>query len=186
MRTFALLIVAALCPTAALAINQTYEGTLVPDNGARAIPIVVELSEAGTFLHGSVMTSSPVTGKGVIDGGSNVGGNCTVSVVLSKTASLRLRGACEEKSYTGYYRLRDTQKRTETTGSFRLTSKATETPRSDVAHGTTTTACTKSSTMCLSACPSDDPAAETLCANRCRAKLKACKGQIKRAPTIAE
>jgi hypothetical protein len=181
IRAVALLIAAALAPAVAFAINQTYEGTLVPDTGARTIPIVVELNEVGTFLHGNVTTSSPVVGKGVIDGGGNVGGNCTVYVVLSKTVSLRLRGTCEEKSYTGYYRLRDSQKRTETTGSFRLTSKVAESGKTDIARGTTMTACTRSSSMCLSACPSDDPTAEALCA-----KLKTCKGQIKKAPAIVE
>jgi hypothetical protein len=186
IRSAALLIAVALCPTATFAINKVYEGTLVPDNGARAIPIVVEIDEVSTFLRGSVTTSPPLVGKGLIDSGTIVGGSCTVSAGLSKTVSLRLRGTCGEKSYTGYYLLRDAQKRTETTGSFRLTGKVSESSKIEAARGTTMSACTKSNAMCLSACPSDDPTAEALCANRCRVRLKTCKGQIKKAPAIVE
>ena len=190
-RGFALLILCALYPALAFGLDQTYEGKLVPDIGPLQIPIVVEIHEFGTFLRGTVKTSPPVKGDAPIQSGGIVGSLCSVNVVLSKTISLRLRGTCEQKTYTGYYTLFDAQKKTATNGTFRLVSKVAEVAKADAPRGTvgtasSATACTKSNALCLSACPRDDSTAEALCANHCRTKLKTCKAQIKKPPAIAE
>ncbi|MEO8302871.1 MAG: hypothetical protein ABI724_02015 [Betaproteobacteria bacterium] len=190
-RGFALLILGALYPVLAFGLDQTYEGKLVPDSGSAPIPIVVEVKEVATFLRGSVKTSSPIMGNGAIESGGNVSGQCTVNVALSKTISLRLRGTCEQKSYSGYYTLYDSQTRSATTGSFKLAGKAPETAKVDGGHGAAgttggTISCAKSNTLCLSACPRDYSTGAALCANHCRAKLKTCRGPAKKPPAIAE
>ena len=190
-RGIALLLFSALYPALAFGLVQTYEGKLVPDNGSAPIPIVVEFNDTGTFLRGNVKTSSPVRGSAPIESGGKNAGQCTVNVAINTTMSLRLKGTCDQKSYVGTYALLDGPKRLTTIGSFQLTGKASEAAKPDAARGTqgamgTATACMKSNTHCLSACPRDDSTAAALCANHCRTKYKTCKAPPKKPPVVAE
>ena len=42
----------------------------------------------------------------------------------------------------------------------------------------TVSACLKTNTRCLAACPRGDTEIEYLCSNRCRTKLQSCKAQV--------
>lgn len=188
-RQLTLLLIAALCPALAFALNETYEGALQPDGRDPPIPIVVELRDTGTFLTGTVKTSSPLKGEGPIDSGGNVNGRCTANVTLSKGFRLRLYGSCEKTGFTGIYTLWDSRGRSVTNGSFRLTRKVAASVKPD-SMGTTTSvhsaaACLKANTQCLIACPREDESVESFCSNHCRTKLRICKGQIKKPPLAA-
>ena len=52
--------------------------------------------------------------------------------------------------------------------------------------GLTPTRCFKGNTACLLACPRGDQNAELLCVNRCKQKLKACKGSKSWAPELPD
>ena len=185
-RQLALLVFAALCPALAIALNETYEGMLQPDNRDPRIPIIVELRDLGaSSLKGNVQASPPYKGNAPIESGANVLGQCTVNVVLSKTVTLRLDGSCEQAAFTGTYMLWDTQKRTVTRGDFRLTRKAQESAKVDDARNTkasanSAAACLKANTQCLLACPRGDSGVEFVCSNHCRTKLRTCKSRTKR------
>jgi hypothetical protein len=172
-----LLVVAALFPALASALNETYEGMLEPENRSPKIPIVVVLRDLGIALEGTVKTSTPYKASAPIGNGGNVYGQCTVNVDLSKTVSLRLFGSCDPDAFTGSYILWDKQKRTMTRGSFRLPRKVPEPVKLDTRRAATPSSCLRANTQCLIACPRDDEAAEFVCSNRCRTKLQTCKAQ---------
>ena len=189
-RQLTLLAFVALCPALALALDERYEGVLQPDNRDPSIPIVVELREVGPILQGSVKTSAPLKGSAPIDSGSNVYGQCAVTVELSKTVTLRLSGRCERSAYAGIYTLSDKQKRTVTIGSFNLARKAPEGAELDrtriTSMASTATGCMKANAQCLVACPRGDESAEFMCSNHCRVKLRLCKSHIKKPPPETE
>jgi len=184
-RQLALLVFAALCPALAFALDETYEGTLQPDNRDPRIPIIIELHDLGASLKGNVQTSAPYKGDAPIESGANVFGQCSVNVVLSKTVTLRLDGSCEQTAFTGTYMLWDTQKRTVTRGDFRLTRKVQASAKVDdksntKASANSAAACLKSNTQCMLACPRGDTGVEFMCSSHCRAKFRTCKSRIKR------
>ncbi len=186
-RRIALLIFAALYPALAFGLDQTYVGMLLPDNRDPPIPIVVELREAGSSLIGSVKTSPPLKGDAPIESGDNVFGNCSVNVALSRTVRIILWGRCEQTTFQGTYTIFDAQRRTESTGRFRLAHKATEAVTPDSSQGAAPStdsmaACLKSNTQCLTACPRGDESGELMCTSRCRAKFRTCKGNVTKLP----
>jgi hypothetical protein len=190
-RRIALLFLVALHPAIAIGLQQTYEGTLVPDNRDPPIPIVVELHVAGSLLAGSVKTSLPLAASAPIESGGNAAGNCTVDVALSRTQRLYLRGRCEQKTFVGTYTLFDTQRRTTVSGSFSLADSGPDAAKPDGTRATTATGgtmagCLNANTRCLTACPHGDDSAQMMCSSRCRSKLRACKGQIRKAPAELE
>jgi hypothetical protein len=185
VRSLALLVVAALCPAVALALNEKYEGVLKPDDADPPIPIVVELQDSGSTLKGSVQTAAPLQAKAPIESGGNLFGHCTMYTVLSKELTLRLDGDCGKSGFTGTYMLWDMQKRKVTRGDFRLDRKAPEPVKADslgrtASAGSTTAACLKANSQCLAGCPRGDAGAEFVCSNRCRTKLKSCKALVKK------
>jgi hypothetical protein len=182
IRRFALLLFAALCAAPAFALSETYAGQLMPIDGGTPIPIVVEIRESGTFLTGKVKTSDPIEGSAAIEFGSSIAGQCSFSVTLKPAGLLRLAGTCEPAAFRGDYVLRNEQGRIVSRGSFSLDGKKPGAVKGSGTHSAaaptkSTTACMAANTRCLSACPRGNTDAEFLCANRCRGKLQACKGQ---------
>ena len=187
-RRFTLLFFAALCPALAFALNGTYEGRLLPDSLEAPIPIVVELRDVGSTLTGNVRTSSPLTGNAPIASGEERFGQCNMRVVLNSSVTLRLYGSCQPTVFEGKYTIYYTQLNAQSKGSFRLTKKATEPAKKESARSATAStiaACLKANTHCLTACPRGDQSTEFMCANRCRTKLQACKGQANKLPEVA-
>lgn len=173
----------AAWPALAFALNVAYEGLLKPDGAEPPVPIVVELRDSGGTLKGSVKTSSPLQGSAPIESGSNVFGHCTADVVLSKTITLRLDGACDKSAFSGTYVLKDTQKRAVTTGDFHLAHKAPEAgKRGSTMAASGVGACLKANTQCLVLCSRPDGTIDFLCSNRCRTRLRICKEQATGAP----
>ncbi len=184
-RLLAVLHFAALCPSLAFALNGRYEGLLEPDSRDPPIPIVVELTEPGMFLSGTVKTSAPYKASAPVESGRNDVGQCTLYVVLSRRLTLRMEGSCDSTAFNGTYRLSDTQKRSITRGTFRLPRMgATPAPvkLESKRSGATSAACLKANTHCLAACPRGDESVEFMCSNHCRTKLGICKRQIKKPP----
>ena len=182
VRRFAPLLFAAACAEPAFALSETYTGQLMPTGGGTPIPIVVEMKESGTFLTGRVKTSDPIEGTAAIEFGRSIADQCSFTVTLKPAGTLRLAGTCERAAFNGNYNLRNAQGRIVSRGLFSLDRKKPEAAKGSGTHGTaappkTTTACMAANTRCLSACPRGDVDAEFLCANRCRSKLQACKGQ---------
>ena len=94
-------------------------------------------------------------------------------------------GTCETTNFTGSFTMYDAQKKIPYAGTFNLKAKGTSIGERDpgtssLASSGSVSACLKSNTACLSACPRDDESGELLCSNHCRAKFKACKAQAKK------
>lgn len=180
-RQLLLLVLAALWPAWAIALNETYEGLLVPNTGETPISITVQLEELGGFLSGRVKIGSPLTGNSSIDNGRNVAGSCSFNTVLSSSITLRLSGNCSESAIEGIYLILYTKSKGVARGTFRLTRKLPVADKKGLdSTGIATssvTACLKANTRCLTACPRSGDGAEYLCANRCRTKLQACKSK---------
>jgi hypothetical protein len=181
-----LLVAAALFPALASALNQTYEGALEPGNRAPKIPLVVVLKDLGVALEGTVKTSAPFKASAPIDSGTNVYGECTVNVDLTKNVALRLYGRCDLESFSGSYTLWDKQKGAVTRGNFNLARKAPEPVKLDSRRTFTPSSCLKANTQCLIACPRDDETAAFMCSNRCRTKLQTCKAQTKKTAPLPD
>jgi hypothetical protein len=187
---FALLVLAALSPGLAFGLSETYEGVLLPDNLEGPIPIVVELRDVGSILTGNVKAAFPLNGSASIASGENRSGLCNMKVVLNGAVTLRLYGSCQPSLFEGRYTIYHTQRNAESRGTFRLPRKAPEAARKSSTRSAPTStinvaACQKANVHCLTACPRGDPDAEFLCANRCRTKLQACKGQAHKLPEAA-
>jgi hypothetical protein len=185
IRRFAPLLFAAACAEPAFALGGTYAGQLVPTGGGTPIPIVVEMQESGTVLTGRVKTSEPMAGDAAIEFGRNMYGQCSFSVTLKPAGILRLSGACVPAAFRGEYDLRDPKGKIVARGSFSLERKSAEAAIGSSMRSThdptKATACISANARCLAACPrgdaDNDADAGFLCANRCRTRLQACKGQ---------
>lgn len=189
-RSFALLLLAALCPALAFALSGTYEGKLIPINNDSPITVVVQLEEIGGFISGKVKTSSPLSYNSTIDSGRNVAGYCNMASVLSTRVTLRLWGNCSTTVFEGNYTLYYTQSKSLARGTFRLTRNVAESNKGSGVMGRDSTAsviiaCVKANSRCLTACPRGSDA-EALCANHCRNKLQACKGKANKLESDAE
>jgi hypothetical protein len=183
-RRLVLLLVAAFFPTLAFAINQTYEGTLKPDNREAPMSIVVEVKDLGELIAGKVKIGAPLNVDGQIDYGRAVSGQCNMSIGLSKFVKLRLYGTCEQTVFKGNYTIYDGRENQMSGGTFNLAGKSS---KLEVAPSTgNVTACVKANTKCLNACPRDDNTTELLCANHCRARFQACKDKVRKPGAAGE
>lgn len=181
----AFLLVLGVFPALALAaLNETYEGLLIPDTFETPIPITVEIRELSGLLVGRVKTGPPMTGSAAIAGGENEYGKCNIRAPLPSGIVLKLAGTCLTNVFEGRYTLLNRQEG-KPRGSFRLMRK--ETGKRDGNDGkssasaappptTSLTDCIKANTRCLLSCPRGDYNVEFLCANRCRRKFQSCKG----------
>ena len=161
-----LTLLAALCPTPALGLDRTYEGVLKPEGREKPIPIVIRVKEVSVALIGSVTLSAPLKGSAPIQSGSNTYGQCTVNVTIPPVR-LRMYGTCETTNFTGSFTMYDAQKKIPYAGTFNLRATGTsigerDPATSSLASSGSATACLKSNTACLSACPHDDEGAGTL------------------------
>lgn len=182
-----LLVLAALAAGPADALTETYGGYLVPDGAEGTIPIVVELREIGSVLTGKVRTGYPISGTASIAAGEHRSGQCSLKVVLSAAVTLRMQGICRSTLFEGKYTIHYTLRDDDSEGRFRLSRKSPEEAKKAAASSpststASTTACQSANLHCLTACPRGDADAEFLCANRCRAKLQACKGKALKGP----
>jgi hypothetical protein len=204
IRRFAPLLFAAACAQPAFALGGMYSGQLVPTGGGTPIPIVVEMQESGTVLTGTVRTSEPMAGNAAIEYGRNMYGQCSFSVTLKPAGVLRLSGTCEPAAFRGDYNLRNPQGKIVARGSFSVQRKTADAAVGSGARSaldpTKATACITANARCLAACPRVDPDANAgadadaeanadaafLCANRCRTRLQACKGQTGKPAAVIE
>jgi len=190
VRRYALLLLALLWSTWALARSETYEGSLIPIRGDSPISIVLQMEDVGGFLTGNVKVGSPLNGNAPIHNGRNVAGSCNLNTVLSTNMTLRLYGNCGATTFEGIYTVYYTQSRQLARGTFRLTRKVVLSDKGKDIDGfappaMTISACIKTNTRCLAACPRGDTDIEYLCSNRCRTKLQTCKTQVKQATADA-
>lgn len=186
LRRIAFLLVLGIFPALALAaLNETYEGLLIPDTFETPIPITVEVRELSGLLVGRVKTGAPMSASAPISGGENEYGKCNIRVPLPSGIVLKLVGTCLTNVFEGRYTLLNRQEG-KPRGSFRLMRK--ETGKSDGNEGkssasaalpptTSLTECIKVNTRCLLSCPRGDYNVEFLCSNRCRHKFQSCKGK---------
>lgn len=186
LRRIACLLVFCLFPAFALAaLNETYEGLLIPDTFETPIPITVEIRELSGLLVGNVKTGPPMASSAPIAGGENEYGKCSIRVPLPSGIVLKLAGTCLTNVFEGRYTLLNRQEG-KPRGSFRLMRK--ETGKRDGNNGrsagssavpptTSLTDCIKANTRCLLSCPRGDYNTEFLCSNRCRHKFQSCKGK---------
>jgi len=182
-----LVLAAAGAPLDVAAYQARFEGWLISDNASDApIHIVLDLEVNLIGLSGTVKTSPPLPGAGVVSGDEQFG-TCDLRSDLGRLTLLRLKGACSSSmpNFSGKYSLSQKGGRRQA-GIFRLTkaddssAPPGETPgaASDLPpepSSLTPTRCIRSNSACLIACPRGDYNAELLCANRCKQKLKACK-----------
>ncbi len=182
-RLFALLLFALPWCTSALARSEIYEGKLIPNRGEAPISIVLQLEDAGGFLSGSVKVAEPLNANAPIHNGRNIAGSCNLSSVLNNYMTLRLSGSCSTSVFEGYYIISYAQSRSLARGTFRLLRKVQVSDKGKDIDGfelptLTLSACLKTNTRCLAACPRGDTDIEYLCSNRCRTKLQGCKTQV--------
>jgi hypothetical protein len=183
VRRYALLLLALLWSTSALARSETYEGNLTPRGGESSISIVLQMEDLGGFLTGNVKVGSPLNRDAPINNGRNVAGSCNLSTVLSNNLTLRLHGDCGATMFEGIYQIFSKEPKSVATGTFRLTRKVNLSNKGKDVDGfappaMTISGCIKTNTRCLAGCPRGDTDIEYLCANRCRTKLQTCKTQV--------
>jgi len=183
---YAIVLLALLWSTGSLAKRETYEGNLIPNTREPPISIVLQMEDAGGFLTGTVKVGAPLNGNAEIHNGRNVAGSCNLNTVLNNFVTLRLYGSCGTTVFEGYYTIYYTQSRSLARGTFRILRKVRLSDKNidEIAPPTQTmSACIKTNTRCLAACPRGDTDIEYLCSNRCRTKLQTCKTQVKQADT---
>jgi hypothetical protein len=196
LRRIAFLLALGLFPALALAaLNETYEGLLIPDTFETPIPITVEIRELSGLLVGHVKTGPPMAGSAPIAGGENEYGKCNIRVPLPSGIVLKLAGTCLSNVFEGRYTLLNRQEG-KPRGSFRLMRKETgkrdsndrkSSPSAALPPATSLTECIKANTRCLLSCPRGDYNSEFLCSNRCRHKFQSCKGKNSQpAPPVTE
>lgn len=183
-----LLLLALLLATGlarAQALNDTYEGLLLPDTFEQPIPITVKLTEMGTLLLGQVKTLAPLPGEAALSRAERSNARCLIFAPVAAATHLRMDGTCVPGLFEGNFLI--SRNGRDTRGTFSLPRKAPAAPSADPADtprravpvdGTTPlTACLKANTACLIACPRGDYNVEFLCSNRCRTKFQQCKGK---------
>jgi hypothetical protein len=181
IRRCAVLLLALLWSALSLARSDTYEGNLIPNGHESPISIVLQMEDSGSFLTGSVKVGAPINADAEIRNGRNVAGSCNLNSVLSNYVTLRLYGNCSTTVFEGYYTIFYTQSRSLARGTFRILRKVKVADKNvdGIAPPTLTiSACLKTNTRCLAACPRGDTDIEYLCSNRCRTKLQTCKTQV--------
>jgi hypothetical protein len=184
----ALLFICGIAPSLGLAYQSAFDGWLVSDNPSDPpVPIALKFEVNLAGVTGTVKTGPPQSGSGVLRGDEQFG-TCDLRSDLGQLTLLRMRGACGPTmaSFSGKYMLSLRNGRRQT-GSFKLNKANTVGGRPSNEMGETArqprefwsptpTHCIKPNSSCLLACPRDDQSAELQCVNRCKQKLKACKG----------
>ena len=178
----ALALICGIAPPLGLAYQTTFDGLLVSDNPSDplvSIELTLEINLAG--ISGSVKTGSPQPGAGVLRGDEQFG-ICDLRSDLGRLTLLRIKGACSPtmSSFNGKYVLSLSSGKRQT-GSFKLNRTRSQSQRpgnapGEAIPGLTPARCINANGACLVACPRGDQSAELLCANRCKQKLKACRG----------
>jgi len=131
----------------------------------------------------------PLNGNAEIHNGRNVAGSCNLNSMISSRLTLRLYGSCGTTVFEGYYTIYAQSRSTPLgRGTFRIVRKVQLSDKNKNIDGIapaapTLSACLKTNTRCLAACPRGDTDIEYLCSNRCRTKLQTCKAQVKQAAT---
>jgi hypothetical protein len=176
----------AFWPNVASAFSGTFQGVLVPQaNYDLAIPIVMEIHEAGGLYNGKVKTSSPMGDEGEITSGERSVESCLLTVRLSLGPRIRMEGRCTDKLFQGTYSLYslDGEKRQ---GAFRLDLSEPEQKKKGPSdedlrrQAQSVTACIKSNITCLALCPRGEYGTELVCANGCKRRLATCKTRAKK------
>jgi hypothetical protein len=184
----ALLLICGSVPSPGLAYQTAFDGWLVSDNPSDLpVPIALKLEVNLAGVSGTVKTGPPQLGGGVLRGDEQFG-TCDLRSDLGQLTILRMKGGCGPtmSSFDGKYVLSLRNGRRQA-GSFKLnrTNTVGERPSSNMGESArqprefwspTSTHCIKGNSSCLLACPRDDQNAELQCVNRCKQKLKACKG----------
>jgi len=184
----ALALICAVAPASGLPYQNAFDGLLVSDNPSDPpVPIALKLEVNLAGISGSVTTGSPQPGAGVLRGAEQFG-TCELRSDLGRLTLLRMTGGCSPtmSSFSGKYVLSLNSGKRQA-GSFKLAKPSTQggsagsalgqsLSRSGEMSGLTYSRCLRGNTACLLACPRGDQNAELLCANRCKQKLKACKG----------
>jgi hypothetical protein len=183
----ALLFICGVAPSAGLAYQVALNGWLVSDNPSDPpVPVELKFEVNLASISGTVKTGPPQIGSGVVRGDEQFG-TCDLRSDLGQLTLLRMKGSCSPSmsSFNGKYQLSLRNGRRQG-GSFRLKKTSTgERQNSDMGETArqprefwtpTPTHCIKPNSSCLLACPRDDQNAELQCVNRCKQKLKACKG----------
>ena len=194
----ALAFICAIAPTPALAYQTALDGWLFSDNPSDPpVPITLNLEVNLAGVSGTVKTGSPQPGAGVLRGDEQLG-ICDLRSDLGRLTLLRMKGGCGPamSSFNGKYVLSLSSGKRQA-GSFKLSRTSTPDERLRSGSGDsarqpgelsslTPARCLKANSACLLACPRGDQSAELLCANRCKQKLKACKGRGSWAPEVPE
>jgi hypothetical protein len=190
----ALAFICAIAPSAGLAYQTAFDGWLFSDNPSDPpVPIALNLEVTLAGVSGTVKTGSPQPGAGVLRGDEQFG-TCDLRSDLGRLTILRMKGSCGAamSSFNGKYVLSLNSGKRQA-GIFKLSKTNTPGERLRSAPGVpgelsslTPTRCLKANSACLLACPRGDQNAELLCANRCKQKLKACKGKGSWTPQVPE
>lgn len=178
-RLLALLLFAVL-PQVAHAYKAAFEGALVSNNPTDPpLAIVLKFESNLAGVYGTVRLRMPGASDKPVTG-YEIQGTCDMRGEIGEARTLQLKGMCSEmmKTFEGTYSITQPNQRRQS-GIFRLTKSTDKGNRKDTsnrrASAATSARCTNANTACLIACPRGDYDAELLCANRCRAKLAACK-----------
>ena len=171
----------------AVALGETYQGLLVPDTRDAPIPITVDLQQSSGRLSGRVTTLAPLSADGRIVSGKRQRSMCDFESDMGFGQRFTFEGYCLSTMIEGTYvvTLSSGSKRR---GTYRLMRTAEEKPPASEAPIETigrparsAAACLAANAACLGVCPRGDYNAEFLCANRCRHRLTACKGNASEA-----
>lgn len=194
----ALVLIYGVAPLTGLAYQTAFDGWLISDNPSDpSVPIALTLEVNLGAVSGTVKTGSPQPGAGVLRGDEQFG-TCDLRSDLGQLTLLRMKGGCGPtmSSFNGKYVLSLRNGKPQA-GIFKLNRTNTPGGRSSSAPGEgvrqpgelsslTPTRCIKANSACLLACPRGDHNTELLCANRCKQKLKACKGNRSWAPEVPD
>lgn len=182
-----LLMVAVFFSAPRLALSETFQGFLVPQAGDARIPIIVEIDNSIGLLSGSLKTSAPMPGVGLIATSSINGDICTAVSDIGFGRSLRLEGTCMAPIFKGTYavfyyldgiRVRGTfsLNRVKTDRQTQKSGSSSDKESKNLA-GRSKTECLNLKLACLAGCPRSDNEETFLCVNRCKHKEVACKSK---------
>jgi hypothetical protein len=150
--------------------------------------VAIEFEEIGGRLLGKVKTSAPQKGEGHFLTAEKYADQCALKAYLGEGVTLGMTGKCTLIDYVGTYELYFPDRQQVIPGTFALKRLKTDKPKKTLPEherwslaSSSNTACLKSNSQCLAACPrTGDYNAQFLCANICRHKLNACKAKRKK------
>ena len=179
----------SIAPQIVFAYKAAFEGSLIsnsPSDPPMAIVISFESNIAGVYgnirMRVAGATEKPLTGV-------EVQGTCDLLSDLGGSRTLKMKGSCSSTArvFEGSYSITSVSNYKRQSGMFRLKKTNGDSNGSDpgqedtVTHrfsGLTPARCTNANIACLIGCPRGEYNSELLCANRCRAKLNACRQSI--------